>query len=131
MRYLDDKFNRKEYLSFLKSAYRASNIIYAHFDEVIEELALLQNGKFSDIADSIIGAELEYDSNRIPHSRLQMKKDYPVYRFLESIDDWNTFSEMDSVTEVSLWEVDFYYDNKRVGTIVSHYRDYNNRFYLW
>lgn len=128
---MSNPFNQKEYLIFLKSAYKASNTIYAHFDEVIRDMTRLQNGKFSYIADYIIGAELEYDSNRIPHSRLQIKKSYPVYHFLELINDWNGFSEMDPVTEISLWEVDFYYDNRCVGTIVSHYRAYDNDFYLY
>ncbi len=128
---MSDTFHQKDYLNFLRSAFKASNIIYAHFDEVIEDTALLKNGKFSYIADNIIGAELEYDSGRMPHSRLQIKKGYPVYHFLELIDDWNKFSEMDPVTEVSLWEVSFCYDNKCVGSIVSHYRDYNNCFYLY
>jgi len=129
---MSNRFNQKEYLKFLKSVYKASNIIYAHFDEDIEDISLLKNGKFSYIADSIIGAEIECDpANGTPHSRLQIKKGYPVYHFLELISDWDEFSGMDPVTEVSLWEVDFYYDNKCVGVIVSDYRAYDNVFYLY
>lgn len=129
---MSNRFNKNEYLSFLKSAYKASNIIYAYFDEVIEDAALLQNGKFSYISDNIIGAEIEYAPvSGAPHSRLQIKKGYPVYHFLESINDWNEFSEMDPITELSLWEADFYCDNKPVGIIVSDYCAYDNDFYLY
>lgn len=129
---MSNRFNQKEYLNFLKLAYKDSYIIYAYFDEVIKDVSLLQNGKFSYIADNIIGKEIEYDPiSGIPHSRLQIKKGYPVYHFLELISGWDEFSGMDPVTEVSLWEVDFYYDNKCVVVIVSDYRAYDNAFYLY
>ena len=128
--FMKNSINKKEYFCFLKSAYKRSNIIYADFDEKIESVEALQEGKFSDIYNDIIDTSIEQNENRIPYTRLKLRKSYAVYDYLQRIDNWEEFSEIDPVTELAIWAIYFYSDDLCIGVILSHYRAYDNCFYL-